>query len=188
MSDPFIGQILLFAGTFAPRNWALCDGQLLPINSNQALFSILGTTYGGDGRTTFALPELRSRVPLGVGQGSGLSNRHLGERSGVEGVTLTQAEMAAHQHAEGASTLTAELGAHTGSAADSSAPNPSLVLSRIPDVNLYSSSDANLQAISGPTISSTVGNAGGSGAHENRQPLLALNYIIALFGIFPSRN
>ena len=188
MSEPFIGQILLFAGNFAPRSWALCDGQLLPINSNQALFSILGTTYGGDGRTTFGLPDLRGRVPVGVGQGSGLSNRTLGVKGGEEHVTLTEAEMPAHQHTEGASTLTSELTAHAGSQADSSTPGPTNVLANIPDVNLYSSSDVSLQAINGPTISSTIGNAGGTQGHENRQPLLALNYIIALVGIFPSRN
>jgi len=188
MSEPFLGQVILFAGNFAPRNWALCDGQILPIDSNQALFSILGTTYGGDGRTTFALPDLRSRVPVGFGQGSGHSNRTLGERSGQERVTLTEAQMPAHQHSEGASTLTAQLHAHAATMADSNPPNPANVLSKIPDVNLYSSSDANLQAISGPTIASTIGNSGGSQGHENRQPLLALNYIIALFGVFPSRN
>ncbi len=90
MSEPFIGQVLLFAGNFAPRNWALCDGHLLAINSNQSLFSILGTAYGGDGRTSFALPDLRGRVPLGVGQGAGLSNRTLGERGGFDGVQLTE--------------------------------------------------------------------------------------------------
>jgi microcystin-dependent protein len=188
MSEPFLGQIILFAGTFAPRGWALCDGQILPINSNQSLFSILGTQYGGDGRTSFALPGLRGRVPVGVGQGAGLSNRNIGQKGGVEGVALTEAQMPAHQHAEGASTLTAQLVAHTGSVADSSTPDPANVLSKLPQVNLYSSSDSNLQAIDGPTISSTVAPVGGSQSHENRQPLLALNYIIALVGLFPSRN
>lgn len=188
MSEPFIGQVVLFAGNFAPRNWAFCDGQLLPINSNQSLFSILGTTYGGDGRTSFALPDLRGRVPVGTGQGSGLTNRTLGAKGGLEQVTLTEAEMAAHQHAEGASTLNSQLSAHAGSQADSGTPGPANVLANIPMVNLYSSSDASLQAINGPTISSTIENTGNTQAHENRQPLLALNYIIALFGIFPSRN
>ncbi len=162
MSEPFLGQVILFAGNFAPRNWALCQGQLLPINSNQSLFSILGTQYGGDGRTTFALPDLRGRAPLSHGQGPGLSNRQIGERGGQEQVSLSEAQLPSHQHSEGASTMSADLVAHTGSVADSSTPGPGNVLSRLPNVNLYSSSDANLEPIVGPTINSAIGNAGGS--------------------------
>ena len=188
MSEPFIGQIILFAGNFAPRSWAYCDGQLLAISSNQSLFAILGTIYGGDGRTSFALPDLRGRVPVGFGPGSGLTNRNLGAKGGSQQVTLTEAEMPAHQHAEGASTLVSQLRARAGTQADEDTPGPGNVLANIPMVNLYSSSDASLQAINGPTITSTVVNAGNSQGHENRQPLLALHYIIALTGLFPSRN
>ena len=99
MSDPFIGEISLFASNFAPRGWALCDGQLLPISTNTALFALLGTTYGGDGRTTFGLPDLRGRLPVHAGTGPGLTQRRLGERSGVEQVTLSTTELPSHGHA-----------------------------------------------------------------------------------------
>jgi len=188
MSDPFLGQILLFAGNFAPRGYALCEGQLLSISSNQSLFAILGTTYGGDGRTSFGLPDLRGRVPLSSGQGSGLSNRSLGSKSGSENVTLNSTQMPNHTHAEGTSTLTAKLRAHDATVADSRVPGAVNVLSRLPNVNYYSSSDANLVPINGPSISSTIGAEGGSQHHENRQPSLAINYIIALVGFFPPRN
>lgn len=188
MSEPFIGQILLFAGNFAPRGYAFCQGQILSINSNQSLFSLLGTQYGGDGRSTFGLPDLRGRVPISMGTGAGLSQRNIGQKGGSEQVALTAAEMPSHQHAEGASTLSAELVADAANTATESVPDPARVLSKLANVNFYSSSDANLEPIVGPSISSTIGDAGLGQSHENRQPLIAIHYIIALTGIFPSRN
>jgi len=194
MSEPFLGEVILFAGTFAPRSWAFCEGQLLAINSNQALFSILGTTYGGDGRTTFALPDLRGRVPIGAGSGPGRTSRSLGARGGTEGEVLTTAQIPGHTHAGETSGLTVSLRGHTTNNADQNVPAPGNVLGKLENfmsvvsVNAYSDSEANLTTIAGPRLSATVENAGGSQSHENRQPLIAINYIIALQGIFPSRS
>lgn len=161
MATPFIGQITLFAGNFAPRGWAFCQGQLLSIAQNTALFSILGTTYGGDGQTTFALPDLRGRVPLQQGQGPGLQSYVLGQKAGTETVTLTVNEMPAHNHSI---TVTAVPPGGTIPAVDGQlTPTP---------LNAFEAS----------------GMTGGSQPHNNLQPYLALNYIIALQGIFPSRN
>ena len=191
MSEPFLGEVIMFGGNFAPRNWAFCDGQLLPIQQHQALFSILGTIYGGDGQTTFALPDLRGRVPVGAGQGTGLTNHPLGQKSGWETVALTESDMPAHTH-EGDVSMSATLSGHAGSNADSAQPWPGTVLSNnqaIVGVNTYSDSEANLTEIGGvASLNVTVDSAGGGQPHENRQPLLAVNYIIALFGIFPPRN
>lgn len=171
--DPFIGQIVMFGGHFAPRGWALCNGQLLAIASNTALFSILGTTYGGDGRTTFGLPDLRGRVPMHAGHGPGLSDRRLGQKFGVETMTLTQAEMPSHTH-------TAAMQASGGTASSTSPAG--MLLATPEDVEIYGSGDP----VSGPTI--TVGNAGGSQAFNVIQPTQVVNYIIALQGIYPSRS
>lgn len=168
MAEAFIGQVTLFAGNFAPRGWAFCSGQILPIAQNTALFSILGTTYGGDGQTTFALPDLRSRVPTGPGQGPGLSNVNLGEQSGVESVTLTQAQMPAHGHTVAASSTA---GTASRPAGNFPAGNGSYAATSDSAMN-----PAMIQA------------AGGSQPHENRQPYLGLNFIICLEGIFPSRD
>jgi len=174
MSEPFIGEIILFAGNFAPRGWALCQGQLLSIAQNTALFSILGTTYGGDGVTTFALPDLRGRVPVGQGQGPGLSNYVLGEQSGSENVTLIITEIPAHNHMVNCvngdgdkQTPVSNLLANDGSGA----------------ANPYSSLSP-----SGQMNPLAIQPAGGSQPHNNLQPYLGLNYIIAMEGIFPSRN
>jgi len=170
--DPFIGQLMLFAGNFAPRGWALCDGQLLSIAQNTALFSILGTTYGGDGRVTFGLPDLRGRVPVHAGQGPGLSFYTLGQQSGTETVSLSILEIPVHSHtfAPGCS---------------SDPPN-----SQSPANNVLANSD--LQAFSSDVNASmrsaSSSTAGGSQAHSNLQPYTCLNYCIALEGIFPSRN
>lgn len=192
MSEPFIGEVVLFGGNFAPRNWALCDGQLLQINQNQALFSILGTTYGGDGETTFALPDLRGRVPIGTGSGPGLTPRSLGQSDGTETVTLNSTQMPSHMHTGPASGLSATLRGHTGSEAEATAPSPTRALSKFTTpigVNAYSNSEANQTPIGGPQlVVQSVANTGGSQVHENRQPLLGVNYIIAIRGIFPSRN
>jgi microcystin-dependent protein len=170
--DPFIGQIIMFAGNFAPRGWALCDGQLLPIAQNTALFSILGTTYGGDGRTTFGLPDLRGRVPVHPGQGSGLSPYTLGQTAGSETVTLIETQMPMHTHvfAPGCSTDPPSSG------------NPANGVPAAQDVQAFGN-PANASMLPG---NSSV--AGGSQPHENLQPLLCVNFIIALEGIFPSRN
>ncbi|MCZ4318149.1 tail fiber protein [Aequorivita viscosa] len=169
--EPFLGEIVMFGGNFAPRGWALCDGQLLPISQNQALFSLLGTTYGGDGRTTFALPELRGRVAMHAGAGPGLSPRPLGQKSGVENVTLTTAQIPAHNHAV---VLNAK------EEGDKDNPNGAYIAGD--GTNAFgATSDI---AMAAPQ----VGNTGGSQDHNNLQPFQCVNYIIALQGIFPSRN
>lgn len=165
MAEPFIGEIKLFSCNFAPKGWALCDGALLPINSNQALFAILGTTYGGNGTTTFALPDLRGRVPRH--QGNGVT---LGQAAGEEGHTLTQAEMPMHNHLAYASSQTgttksAEGGVWAQTDFEKYAPTAD-------------------QVMSGQALSTS----GGSQPHSNMQPYLALNFCIAVVGIFPSQN
>lgn len=174
MSEPFLGQIMIIGFNFAPRGWAYCDGQILPINQNQSLYSLLGTTYGGDGRTTFALPDLRSRTP--VHKGEGIS---LGQKSGVETVTLTTSEMAAHTHAIKGTTATADKGA-VGANADRGYATSAQTE---PNDIIYSSA-ANLVSLGAGILP----NAGGSQAHDNMQPFLTLGYVIALQGLFPSRN
>ncbi|HEY8876941.1 MAG TPA: tail fiber protein [Roseateles sp.] len=171
MSDPFIGEIRLFAGNFAPRDWAFCNGQLMSIAQNTALFALVGTTYGGNGQTTFALPDLRGRVPVHMGQGPGLTPRTQGEMAGSETVTLLSSQMPAHSHALRASTA----------AASGSSPAGALLGST--SVNSYDSSAAGV-----PMAPGAIGNSGGSQPHNNMAPTLTLNYIIALAGIFPSRN
>ena len=176
MSEPFLGEISVFAGNFAPRGWAFCNGQLLPIAQNSALFSILGTTYGGDGRTTFALPDLRGRAPMHPGNGPGLTSRRLGQRGGADSVTLNQTHMPNHQHSIAVSDATGDTdtpsaGAHLA--------NASQVAGR--DVGGFTgTANTSMAALSDY--------AGGGRAHNNLQPLLAVHYIIALQGIFPSRN
>jgi microcystin-dependent protein len=171
MSEPFIGQVIMFGGNFAPRGWALCDGQLLPISSNSALFSILGTTYGGDGVSSFGLPDLRGRVPVHAGTGNGLTPRRLGERGGQETVTLNTNQIPAHSHPL------------TASANPANDTNPAdKLLAR-------SAEDAYVAGTPGATLSAqSISNAGGGQAHNNVQPYQALNYIIALQGTYPSRN
>lgn len=172
--EPFIGQVLMFAGNFAPRGWAFCNGQLLSISENQALFSILGTTYGGDGRTTFALPDMRGRVAVHPGNGPGLSDYHLGQKGGVEQVSLNVNQMPAHSH-----TLNAN-----EQAGDSNDPaGASISDSRGYDKDYTKSGEVNV-AMSANSISST----GGSQPHTNIQPFVTVNYIIALYGTYPSRS
>jgi microcystin-dependent protein len=170
--EPFIGQIMLFAGNFAPRGWAFCEGQLLSIAQNTALFSILGTTYGGNGQTTFALPDLRGRVPVHPGQGPGLSNYTLGQQSGTENVTLTVNQIPIHGH-----TFSPGCSSDPPSAQDPTNAVPAAL-----DTQAYGT-EAN--ASMRPANSSTVG---GSQPHDNLQPLLCVSFIIALEGIFPSRS
>lgn len=188
MSQPFIGQLALFGFNFPPKGWALCNGQLLPINQNQALFSLLGTTFGGNGQTTFALPDLRGRVPIGVGVNG--SNPFLGESSGSESVTLTLSQLPAHTHALNTSALTA-----TARCRNAGANLPTPVGNTFAIVNpgttqAYSSApDGDMQASSAAFGGSAQALATGSSQpHENRQPSLVLSYCIALVGIFPSQN
>jgi microcystin-dependent protein len=174
MATPFIGQISLFAGNFAPRNWAFCNGQLLSIAQNTALFSILGTTYGGNGQTTFALPDLRGRVPIHAGQGPGLSSYTLGQAAGEENHTLIQNEMPAHTH---------------GANAVASGGNQASPASGLPAIESTGTSlDYSSAAANASMSGSMIGIAGGSQPHNNMQPYLTVNYIIAVQGIFPSRN
>lgn len=170
MSDPFIGELRLLPFNFAPRGWATCNGQLLSIAQNQALFALIGTFYGGNGVTTFALPDLRGRVPISSGQGPGLSNYSVGEVAGVETVTLVGGQAPPHTHAV-AATLTA------------TTKNPNGALPAFTSAGASYGTNAN--AAMGAAMVSP--NTGGQ-PHENRQPLLVLNWCIALQGIFPSRN
>jgi microcystin-dependent protein len=180
--EPFIGQIQIFAFDFPPRNWALCNGQLLSIASNSSLFSLLGTQYGGDGRVTFGLPDLRGRVPISQGQGPGLSNYVLGERSGSENVTLFTAQMPAHTHIV---TTTAAQPCQSA-AGNSDAPASGVPATNHGDVKNYSStSNGNLGAA---TVNTTIAPAGGSQPHPNQPPYLTMNICISLQGLFPSRN
>jgi microcystin-dependent protein len=167
--EPFIGQIQLFAFGWAPRGWALCAGQLLQISTNTALFSLLGTTYGGDGRVTFGLPDLRGRVPLGQGQGPGLGNYDLGQVGGSETVTLSVAQMPTHNHAM----------AGSGSATSKSPAN--LVPAFNSAASAYGAPDGTQMA------GAFAQNQGGSQPHDNRQPYLTMSYCIATEGIYPSR-
>ncbi len=170
--DPFLGQVLLFAGNFAPRGWALCEGQLLPINQNQALFSILGTTYGGDGRTTFALPDLRGRAPLSQGNGAGLPPSTLGQRAGSATTTLSVANLPQAQISIPAFDDEATVLEPT-SASVMAVPND--------DKKLYADSGTNNLKPGSIAGASNV-------AFSNEPPYLALNYIVAMVGTFPSRN
>jgi microcystin-dependent protein len=170
MSNPFIAEIRIFAGNFAPRGWAFCNGQILPISQNTALFSLLGTTYGGDGRTNFALPNLQGRFPMHPGQGPGLSLRSLGEINGSEAVTLTINELPAHAHALNA-------------AADATSVVPTGLLPGTPASAKIYGGTSNPTTLAG----AAVGASGGSQPHNNMQPYLTLNFIIALQGVFPPR-
>jgi microcystin-dependent protein len=168
MAEPFLSEIRIFSFNFPPKGWAFCNGQFLPINQNQALFALLGTTYGGNGQTTFALPNLQGRVPNHQGQGF-----LLGQKGGASSHTLTQSEMPQHLHFE------------SGSATAADTPLvPNNILARCTQANIYRAPPTNLVSLN-PT---TVTNVGGSQAHPNQQPYLVLNFCIALQGIFPSRN
>jgi microcystin-dependent protein len=171
MSEPFIGEVKMFGGTFAPRGWAYCNGQLLPIAENEPLFFLIGTTYGGDGQTTFALPDLQGRAPMHAGQGVGLTPRTLGEMTGAEGVTLLTGQIPSHTHQLNA-TATPTTGAPGNTVALASTSGPSIYRAA---TNLVP-----MGAVLSP-------NSGGQ-PHENRQPYLAVSFIIALEGIFPSRS
>lgn len=171
MSEPFIGEIRMFAGNFAPRGWAFCDGQLLAVSEHDALFSLFGTIYGGDGRTTFGLPELRGRIPIHAGSGPGLSPRTLGAKSGTENETIVSNTMPSHTHAWRTTT----------GAAQNASPIGAMLAK--PAANVYETID--------PTDSMAadmVQPTGGSQSHDNVMPYLCVNFIVALQGIYPSQN
>lgn len=172
MSEPYIGEIRMFAGNFAPRGWAFCDGQLLAVSQNDALFSLLGTIYGGDGRTTFGLPDLRGRIPIHAGQGPGLSERRLGSKGGAEKVTLTVNQLPSHSHQP--------------TATDDTNPTvePAGRVTGHPVKNIYRAPPDNSLNFNTAAIT----NVGGSRSHTNLMPFLCVHFIIALVGIYPSRH
>lgn len=168
MSNPFVGEIRIFAGNFAPAGWMFCEGQLIPISENETLFQLIGTIYGGDGQSTFGLPDLRGRVPIHAGQGPGLSPHTIGEAAGVEQVTLSVNQIPSHSHAMVGSTDPA-----TSRAASNN------VFGRAP-AEAYAS-----EFTPAPLNAASISPVGGSQPHENLQPYLCLNFIISLFGVFP---
>jgi microcystin-dependent protein len=173
MSEPFIGEIKIFPYSFAPKGWAYCDGQIMQISQNQALYSLLGTTYGGNGTSTFALPNLQGRVPIGAGTGPGLSSRPLGQSSGSNSVTLNITEIPAHNH-----TLAGESVDGTQRTVNNAYP------AQAGSLFSYQGAASPLVQMNG----AAVANSGSSQPHNNMQPYLGINYCIALVGLFPSRN
>jgi microcystin-dependent protein len=176
MSNPFVAEIRIFAGNFAPKGWALCDGQLMPISQNTALFSLLGTTYGGDGKSNFALPNLQGCAPMQAGQGPGLSLRDLGETAGEQTVTLLQTEMPAHIHTAQAA----------GSGGQASPQNNSWASGGFGRPAAYAASSANGTNV--PMNPFGLSIAGGNLPHNNMSPFLGLTFIIAMQGVFPARS
>ena len=172
--SPFVAEIRIFPFNFAPKGWAFCDGQLLPISQNTALFSLLGTTYGGDGKSTFALPDLQGNAPLQAGQGVG-ATYYLGEMGGSETVTLLQSEMPVHSHA---------FAADAPVSADTATPSPVASFAQSTGGTLYQTTSTNGDYLA-PTA---LGISGGSLPHNNMQPYLTLNFCIALQGVFPPRS
>lgn len=172
MAEPFLAEIRIVGFNFAPRGWAFCDGQILPINQNQSLYSLLGTTYGGDGRTSFALPDIRGRVPIHVGRSNGGAEHREGQKSGEETHTLAVNEIPEHRHELKATSTDANSPIPSGTHLARSAPNE------------FYGSPGNLVNMA----TNTLTHVGGGQAHNNMQPYLALNYCIALQGLFPSRN
>jgi microcystin-dependent protein len=171
MSSPYVGEIRMFGGNFAPVGWAFCDGSTMSISQNETLFNLVGTTYGGDGQQTFNLPDLRSRVPVHMGQGPGLSNYVIGQSGGSETVTLTVSQMPAHSH---------PAGAQSASGSQSSPANGVWAASTL---NQYSSNNA-----SDVMSAQSIQPAGGSQPHDNMLPFLCISFIISLFGIYPTPN
>lgn len=169
MSEPFIAEIRIFAGNYAPRGWAFCDGRLLPISQNTALFSLVGTNYGGDGETTFGLPNLQGRAPMHAGRGPGLTARRLGQWGGSETVTLTESQMPNHNHPVSVLAMPATTGT----------PSQTTALA-VADADTYGPA-TDLEPMAEEQI-------GGSQLHNNLQPYLAMNFIIALVGMYPSRD
>lgn len=176
MSQPYVGEIRMFGFGRVPNGWFACDGSILPINGNEALYTLIGATYGGDGQNTFGLPDLRGALPIHQGQGLGLTQRNIGERAGTEAVTLTQAQMPAHTHAL----------VVTSAAASVDTPGPTTLPGAVSGQNFYVSdvSTATTLAMEAAAISSS----GGSQPHENCMPTLTVQYCIAWTGIFPSQS
>ena len=174
MADPFVAEIRIFPFNFAPRGWAWCDGQLMPISQNTALFSLLGTTYGGDGKSNFALPDLQGSAPMHPDQGPGLSPHDLGEIGGSDTVTLLQSEIPAHAHALRASTDPGDL----------NVPTPIRSIARSTNANLYKTTNTDFVAMN-PSV---LAPAGGDQPHNNLMPYLTLYFNIALQGVFPPRS
>ena len=175
MADPFVAEIRIFPFNFAPQGWAFCNGQLMPLSQNTALFSLLGVTYGGDGQSTFALPDMAGNAPMHPGQGPGLSLHDLGEMTGTQSVTLLQSEIPSHVHSVQADPAGADL----------QGPGPSRVLARSSGGNAYhTNSSQNLVSMGFQALTPT----GGSLPHNNMQPYLTLNFNIALQGVFPPRH
>jgi microcystin-dependent protein len=172
MSDPYVGEIRMFAGNFAPLGWAFCDGSLLPIAENDVLFTLIGTTYGGDGQQTFGLPDLRGRIPIHMGQGT-VSSFVIGQNGGSESVTLTTNSLPVHPHSFNGTTSTA------------SATSPANAVVASPTtIDLYRPATAPNTNLNASALSQT----GGSQPHDNTQPFLCVSFIISLFGIFPSQS
>ena len=188
--DPFLGQIQPFGFNFAPRGWAKCDGQLLAIASNSALFSLLGTTFGGDGRTTFGLPDLRGRSIVHLGQGPGLSTISWGERGGTEQVYVTQANMPSHSHAltNGVASVHVYTKADAGNSVNESDNGANSLSTGGGTPRIYQENPTAGDYLGGVTISGTTNLAGGNIPIQTRNPFLGINVCIALQGIFPSRS
>ena len=173
MADPFVAEIRIFPFNFAPTGWAFCDGQLMPLSQNTALFSLLGTTYGGDGKSTFALPNLKGRAPMHPGQGPGLSAHTFGESGGSETVTLSESELSAHSHAMMAQSSLATSKTPTGN-----------TLARPAKGQVFAPASANVVALA----SQAIAPAGGQAPHANMMPYLTCYFCIALYGVFPPRS
>lgn len=186
MADPYIGEIRIFAGNFAPTGWAACNGQLLPISENETLFQLIGTTYGGDGESNFAVPDLRGRLPVGRGAGPNLSARTIGDTGGVETVTITTNQLPGHAH-----TMTKGTLAIAASSAAANRRNPSQAVSAREAAGVtmvYSDATADTTMAAGAIIAGTPALQGGGQPTGVVQPVLAIMYIISLFGIFPSQT
>lgn len=171
MSQPYVGEIRMFGGNFPPAGWAFCNGQLMPISENDVLFNLIGTTYGGDGQETFALPNLQSRVPIHMGTGPGLSSYVIGEMAGVEQVTLTSQQIPSHTHPLLAST--------------------NLANSNTPSNNVLAQADIDMYVLDVPDINmnaNSVQALGGSQPHDNMAPFMTISFIISLYGIYPSQT
>ncbi|MGN6817500.1 MAG: phage tail protein [Sphingomonas sp.] len=185
MATPYLGEVKMFGGNFNPRGWAFCNGQLLPISQNDALFALVGTTYGGDGVTTFALPDLQGRIPLHQGTGAGLSTRVLGEKSGSETVTLIVTQLPSHSHQPVANNVDPT---NDAPASNTMPCRPKQAVGGN-SAQLYT--DPTKTPVAGdlkPMLAGIIGSAGGNQPHDNMMPFLCVSFVIALEGVFPSQN